>query len=38
MVHQFKAVTPALMLDTLDAAFDIHYVDKTGNEISPGEA
>lgn len=38
MVHEFKAVTPVLMLDTPDAAFDIHYVDKSGNEISSDEA
>lgn len=38
MVHQFKAITPVLMLDIPDAAFDIHYVDKSGNEIQPEEA
>jgi quercetin dioxygenase-like cupin family protein len=37
-VHQFRAVTAAVMLDIPDAAFDIHYVDKTGNEIPPDEA
>lgn len=37
-VHQFKAATAVLMLDIPDAAFDIHYVDKGGNEISPDEA
>lgn len=37
-VHQFKAVTAALMLDIPDGAFDIHYVDKSGNEIPPDQA
>lgn len=37
-VHQFKAVAAVLMLDIPDAAFDIHYVDKSGSEISPDEA
>jgi hypothetical protein len=37
-IHQFKAVTAVLMLDLPDAAFDIHYVDKSGNEISPDQA
>jgi quercetin dioxygenase-like cupin family protein len=37
-VHQFKAVTAALLLDIPDAAFDIHYVDKDGQELSPEQA
>jgi len=37
-IHQFKALTAVLMLDLPDAAFDIHYVDKSGNEISPDQA
>jgi len=37
-VHQFKAVTATLMLDIPDGAFDIHYVDKSGNEIPPDQA
>ncbi len=37
-VHQFKAVTAVLMLDIPDAAFDIRYVDKEGNEIPPDQA
>jgi quercetin dioxygenase-like cupin family protein len=37
-VHQFKAVTAALMLNIPDDAFDIHYVDKSGKEMSPDEA
>jgi hypothetical protein len=37
-VHQFKAVAATMMLDIPDAAFDIHYVDKAGNEIPPEHA
>jgi quercetin dioxygenase-like cupin family protein len=37
-VHQFRASTAALMLLIPDDTFDIHYVDKSGNEISPDEA
>lgn len=37
-VHQFTAVTAVLMYDNPDAAFDIHYVDKGGNEIPPEQA
>jgi quercetin dioxygenase-like cupin family protein len=37
-VHQFKAVSAVMMLDIPDAAFDIHYVDETGNEIQPDQA
>ena len=32
-VHQFKAATAVMLLDIPDAAFDIHYVDKSGTEI-----
>ena len=35
MIHQFTAVTNALMFDLPDAAFDIHYVDTSGNDIPP---
>jgi len=38
MIHQFKAVTAVTMLDIPDAAFDIHYVDKSGSEIPPDQA
>ncbi len=37
-IHQFKAVTAVLMLNVPDAAFDIHYVDKSGTEIPPDQA
>ena len=37
-IHQFKAVTAVLMLNIPDAAFDIHYVDKSGTEIPPDQA
>ena len=37
-VHQFKAVTATMMLNLPDGAFDIHYVDKSGNEIPPDQA
>ena len=37
-IHQFKAVTAVMLLDIPDAAFDIHYVDPSGNEIKPEEA
>jgi quercetin dioxygenase-like cupin family protein len=37
-IHQFTAVTAVLMYDLPDAAFDIHYVDKGGNEIPPEQA
>jgi quercetin dioxygenase-like cupin family protein len=37
-IHQFTAVTAVLMYDIPDAAFDIHYVDKGGNEIPPDQA
>jgi quercetin dioxygenase-like cupin family protein len=37
-IHQFTAVTAVLMYDLPDAAFDIHYVDKSGNEIPPDQA
>jgi len=37
-VHQFKSATAVLMLNIPDDAFDIHYVDNSGKEISPDEA
>jgi len=37
-IHQFKALTAVLMLNIPDAAFDIHYVDKSGKEIPPDQA
>lgn len=32
-IHQFTALTALTMFDSPDAAFDIHYVDASGNEI-----
>ncbi len=37
-IHQFTAVTAVMMFDLPAAAFDIHYVDSKGNEISPEQA
>lgn len=38
MVHTFRSKTPVLLYDLPDGAFDIHYVDKSGGEISFGDA
>ena len=32
-VHQFTCINSCLVFDVIDGAFDIHYVDKDGNEI-----
>jgi quercetin dioxygenase-like cupin family protein len=37
-IHQFTAVTPVLLYDTPEGAFDIHYVDASGKEIPPDQA
>lgn len=37
-VHQFKCLTACVMYVHSDAAFDIHYVDENGAEISPENA
>ena len=37
-IHQFTAVSNVLMFDLPDGAFDIHYVDSSGNEIPPDKA
>jgi quercetin dioxygenase-like cupin family protein len=37
-VHQFRSSTAVLLYDLPDGAFDIHYVDKAGNEIPFGDA
>jgi quercetin dioxygenase-like cupin family protein len=37
-VHQFAAMTNVVMFDSPEAAFDIHYVDGSGNEIPPDKA
>ena len=36
--HQFTCVAACTFFIASDAAFDIHYVDKEGKEISPDEA
>jgi quercetin dioxygenase-like cupin family protein len=36
--HQFRCEQDCLMYIYSDAAFDIHYVDEKGNEITPDEA
>jgi quercetin dioxygenase-like cupin family protein len=37
-IHQFTAVTAVLMYFNPDGAFDIHYLDKSWNEIPPEQA
>jgi quercetin dioxygenase-like cupin family protein len=37
-VHQFTCLTACKLFLAIDAAFDIHYVDASGNEISPDDA
>jgi quercetin dioxygenase-like cupin family protein len=37
-VHQFSCLTECILYVYSDVAFDIHYVDKSGNEISPADA
>ena len=37
-VHQFTAVSAMMMFVATDGAFDIHYVDASGNEIPPDQA
>jgi len=37
-VHEFACVAACTMFFIPSAAFDIHYVDKDGKEISPDEA
>jgi quercetin dioxygenase-like cupin family protein len=37
-VHQFTCVAACTFFLASDAAFDIHYVDKDGKEVSPDEA
>ena len=36
--HQFTAVTAVTFFDMPEGAFDIHYVDASGNEIPPDQA
>lgn len=37
-VHQFKCLSACALYVYSDAAFDMHYVDKQGNEISAADA
>jgi quercetin dioxygenase-like cupin family protein len=37
-IHEFTAVTAVTMFDLPSAAFDIHYVDASGTEITPEQA
>ena len=36
--HEFKCLRTCALYIYSDAAFDIHYVDKQGNEIQPADA
>ena len=36
--HQFRCLRACALYVYSDAAFDIHFVDKSGNEISPADA
>ena len=37
-IHQFTCLRACQLYIYSDVAFDIHYVDKQGNEVSPAEA
>jgi quercetin dioxygenase-like cupin family protein len=37
-IHQFTCISSCLVFDVIDDAFDIHYVDKDGNEIPVEQA
>jgi len=37
-IHRFTANTAVYLYDMPDGAFDIHYVDASGNEIPPDKA
>lgn len=37
-IHQFTAVSSVMLFDLPSGAFDIHYVDPSGNEIPPEQA
>ena len=37
-IHQLTAVTAMTLFNAPEGAFDIHYVDKDGNEIPPDQA
>jgi quercetin dioxygenase-like cupin family protein len=36
--HYFKCLRTCALYVYSDAAFDIHYVDKSGNELQPADA
>lgn len=36
--HQFTCLAACTFYDVTEGAFDIHYIDKDGNEIKPEEA
>ncbi len=36
-VHQFTCTATCLFYDVIDGAFDIHYVDRNGNELPAAE-
>lgn len=35
--HQFTCTATCVFYDVIDGAFDIHYIDRNGNEIPPGQ-
>jgi quercetin dioxygenase-like cupin family protein len=37
-VHQFTCISSCVVFDVIDGAFDIHYVNADGKEITPEEA
>jgi quercetin dioxygenase-like cupin family protein len=37
-IHQFRCTTPCALFVYSDSAFDIHYVDPHGKEVSPDDA
>ena len=37
-VHEFKCLRACMLYVYSDTAFDMHYVDKDGNEIQPADA
>lgn len=36
--HQFTCISACTLFAVIDGAFDIHYIDKDGNEIPPDQA
>ena len=37
-VHQFTCISSCVVFDVIDGAFDIHYVNADGKELTPEEA